>query len=141
MKGTVRAEWRNMIWPVKGLTSQKEARLNVNSIPLVIRKLIAASPGFLLDCAAWLYIGIKDEFPDKEFVPLLGLIKFGDIVIEVGGNKGGLAKALSKRAGASGRLISCEPNRVSYAILKQNLKRCGNAAVLHVLWGRSSSPP
>lgn len=120
---------------------EKSISFFATSMPMPLKELLLGCPAPLLILLSNLYASlVEPPIPDEEFVPLLPLVELGSTVLEVGSNKGGLTKLLSSRVGKTGRVISCEPNPVSYSIAKQNLKRAENTTVLNVGVWRSNSP-
>jgi len=43
-----------------------------------------------------------------------------------------MSKILSGKAGATGFIVACEPNRISYSILRQYLRQCKNTVALNI---------
>jgi len=61
------------------------------------------------------------EYSELELRPLLGLIKPGDTVVEVGANIGAHAVPLARKLGPRGRLIAYEPQFQLFETLRLNL--------------------
>lgn len=120
--------------------SEKSISFFAASIPTPLKELLLRCPAPLFILPSRMYARlVEPPIPDEEFVPLLPLVEPGSTVLEVGSNKGGLTKLLSRRVGETGWVISCEPNPISYSIAKQNLNRAKNTTVLNVgVWRRNS---
>lgn len=111
-----------------------------NAMPAFVRRSVLKCPLPLLDLLALLYLRIAEApAPDDEFLNILQVIEPGSTVIEVGGNKGGLTTLLSKRVGTSGRVFSCEPNPISYSIMRRNLKGSRNTTSLNMGLGSDTT--
>jgi len=67
-------------------------------------------------------LSLEDE-RDLGLVDLL--VKTGDCVVDIGANYGVYTKYLSQRVGKSGRVMSIEPIRTTFSILRSCVKRLG----------------
>jgi hypothetical protein len=74
---------------------------------------------------------------DPDISPALvgRLVKPGNVVIEVGSNKGGLTMLISAIVGSTGKVIAIEPNPLSYAILSFHCRRSSNVIRLGLAVG------
>jgi FkbM family methyltransferase len=74
---------------------------------------------------------------DPDISPALvgRLVKPGNVVIEVGSNKGGLTMLISAIVGSTGKVIAIEPNPFSYAILSFHCRRSSNVIRLGLAVG------
>lgn len=84
------------------------------------------------------YIGLKEIYVLDIY--RVGLIRKGDLVIDLGAGIGDFAIAASKRVGNSGKVIALEPNIEDYELLQLNLKQnnCNNVTTVNMGIGKQA---
>lgn len=80
---------------------------------------------------------VRSPIPDDEIrrIKLEKFVSTGDFVFEIGSNKGGLTLILSRLVGASGRVVSFEPNLVSYSLLRAYTRNLRNISCYNLGFG------
>lgn len=79
----------------------------------------------------WQRLGIGRRAPATEYVyHLPQLVRPGDTCIDIGANLGYYARTLSRLAGPAGKVYAVEPMPPVLAVLRRNLRGCGNVEVL-----------
>jgi len=82
-----------------------------------------------------IFLRVPELDPDISPALVGQLVKPGNVVIEVGSNKGGLTMLISAIVGSTGKVIAIEPNPLSYAILSFHCRRSSNVIRLGLAVG------
>lgn len=76
--------------------------------------------------------------PSMEYVhALAGIVKRGDVCIDVGANLGYYTRTLARLAGPQGKVYAVEPMPPVLAVLRHNVRRCTNVEILPYALGEA----
>ncbi len=79
----------------------------------------------------WQRLGIGRYAPATEYVyHLRNLIGEGDTAIDIGANLGYYTRTLSRLVGPAGKVFAVEPMPPVLAVLRRNVRGCGNVEIL-----------
>jgi FkbM family methyltransferase len=81
----------------------------------------------------------RKPYSDPEFLSFLPEIN-GQVVLEVGANRGGFTRLLCEYVGPEGLVVAFEPNPLAYGVLRANLRNKKNLIALKVGLGSSICP-
>jgi FkbM family methyltransferase len=97
------------------------ASLQQESIKTVTIPLELKFKVFTKDIGVGLPLIIKGQYEPKQTELFIQKIKEGDLVLDIGANVGYYTLLASKLVGATGKVISFEPDKENYSLLRENL--------------------